>query len=253
MKMKRFLFLTIIFFPVFVATVSAQKNQKVEPVMTAVKPEAPTDISFYEKTYHMAMNYNDLVAATQSVYQILSVDSSSVAWKDTLASLFLMRGAYEQAVFVGKQLLDKQPGDVRLEELVAISLQSLGDAKQSLEYYDKLYPKTKNLYHLYQIIVLQYSLARLGECTNSIDQLVADERSDKEQVDINVGQNYTQKVPYKAAALNIKGVIAKQLNDVATAEKLFNEALKVYPDFVLPKGNLEDLKKPKDDKTPVNK
>ena len=60
---------------------------------------------------------------------------------------------------------------------------------------------------------------------------------------MNVGQGYTQKVPYKAAALNIKGVIAKQLNENSAAEALFKESLKVMPDFVLPKVNLEDLKK----------
>ena len=210
--------------------------------VTPTETSSP-DTDFFQKTYHLAMKYNDLVSATNSVYQILAFDTSSVAWKDTLASLFLMRGSYAQAVYIGKQLLEKQPDNTRLTELVAISLQSLGDAKQSLEYYEKLYPKTQNLYHLYQIIVLQYALARLGECSANIDLLVQDPRSEKEQIDINVGQGYNQKVPYKAAALNIKGVIAKQLNDNVSAEKLFNEALTVMPDFVLAKGNIEDLKK----------
>ncbi len=217
----------------------AQKNVKSEPLLTN-----PTgDISFFVKTYKQAMNYNDLVVATQSVYEILSTDSSNFAWKDTLARLFLMRGAYDQSVFVGKELLNKSPDDIRLTEMVAIALQSAGDSKQSLEYYEKLYPKTLNLYHLYQIIILQYSLARLGECSANIDLLLKNPDAEKGTIDVTVGQGYTQKVPYKAAALNIKGVIAKQLNENTAAEALFNEALKVMPDFILPKGNLEDLKK----------
>ncbi|MEI7802263.1 MAG: hypothetical protein WCI97_06445 [Bacteroidota bacterium] len=223
----------------------AQKTTKTTtPTVTPVESSSQ-DVDFFIKTYHLAMSYNDLVSATNSVYQILAVDTSSVAWKDTLASLFLMRGSYAQAVYVGKQLLEKQPDNTRLTELVAISLQSFGASKEALEYYEKLYPKTKNLYHLYQIIVLQYSLARLGECSANIDLLVQDPQSEKETIDINVGQGYNQKVPYKAAALNIKGVIAKQLNDNVTAEKLFNDALAVMPDFVLAKGNIEDLKKVK--------
>lgn len=230
--------ITFLFLVCEAANLFAQKNVKSEPLFTN-----PTgDISFFEKTYKQAMNYNDLVVATQSVYEILCTDSANIAWKDTLARLFLMRGAYDQAVFVGKELLTKSPDDIRLTEMVAIALQSAGDAKQSLEYYEKLYPKTQNLYHLYQIIVLQYSLARLGECSANIDALLKNPDAEKGQIDVNVGQGYTQKVPYKAAALNIKGVIAKQLNENSVAEALFNEALKVMPDFVLPKGNLEDLK-----------
>ncbi len=240
--MKNFLILLLCF--CVTENSFAQKGTKTTIPVTPSETTSP-DTDFFQKTYHLAMKYNDMVSATNSVYQILAVDTSSVAWKDTLASLFLMRGSYAQAVYIGKQLLEKQPDNTRLTELVAISLQSLGDAKESLEYYEKLYPKTKNLYHLYQIIVLQYSLARLGECSANIDLLVQDPSSEKEQIDINVGQGYNQKVPYKAAALNIKGVIAKQLNDNVNAEKLFNESLAVMPDFVLAKGNIEDLKKVK--------
>ena len=221
------------------SNLSAQKNIKSEPIVT----NSSADISFFVKTYNLAMNYNDLVVATQSVYEILSTDIDNLAWKDTLARLFLMRGAYDQAVFVGKELLTQSPDDIRLTEMVAIALQSAGDSKQSLEYYEKLYPETLNLYHLYQIIILQYSLARLGECSANIDLLLKNPDAEKGTIDVTVGQGYTQKVPYKAAALNIKGVIAKQLNENTAAEALFNEALKVMPDFILPKGNLEDLKK----------
>lgn len=243
--MKKFFFLLLLS-PSFLF---AQKSTKTTDT-TPQSPTVSTGTDFYVKTYKLAMQYNDLVAATNSVYQILATDTGNIAWKDSLATLFVMRGAYEQAVVIGEELLKKQPDDTRLMELVAVSLQSGGAAKEALVYYEKLYPKTQNLYHLYQIISLQYALARLGECTANIDQLVQNPNSEKETVDVNVGQGYTQTVPYKAAALNIKGVIARQLNDDKTAEQLFNEALKIFPDFVLAKGNIEDMKKkPVDDKT----
>ena len=115
----------------------AQKGTKTTTTTVTPTETSSPDTDFFQKTYHLAMKYNDLVSATNSVYQILAFDTSSVAWKDTLASLFLMRGSYAQAVYIGKQLLEKQPDNTRLTELVAISLQSLGDAKQSLEYYEK--------------------------------------------------------------------------------------------------------------------
>ncbi|HAP01599.1 MAG TPA: hypothetical protein DCQ93_06715 [Bacteroidetes bacterium] len=242
--MKKLFFLLILC-PAFVL---AQKGAKTSTIVDANNSTTPGK-DFYIKTYQLAMKYNDLVAATNSVYEILATDTSSIEWKDTLATLFLMRGAYDQAVLIGKELLVKMPDDTRLMELVAISLQSSGNAKESLEYYEKVYSKTQNLFHLYQIISLQFALTRLGECTANIDKMIQDPNSEKETVDVNVGQGYKQTVPYKAAALNIKGVIARQLNDDKTAEELFNQALAIYPDFVLAKGNIDDMKKSSEKKS----
>ena len=45
----------------------------------------------------------------------------------------------------------------------------------------------------------------------------------------------------KAAALNVKGIVASDLNQDANAKQFFNEAIKIFPDFVLAKGNLAAL------------
>ena len=45
----------------------------------------------------------------------------------------------------------------------------------------------------------------------------------------------------KAAALNVKGIVAMDLNQDANAKEFFNQAIQAYPEFVLPKGNLTAL------------
>ncbi|MCS7086074.1 MAG: tetratricopeptide repeat protein, partial [Bacteroidia bacterium] len=52
-----------------------------------------------------------------------------------------------------------------------------------------------------------------------------------------------QEVKFKAAALNVKGVLYKDKGDKASAKKFFEEALKIEPEFELAKNNLEELNK----------
>ena len=52
----------------------------------------------------------------------------------------------------------------------------------------------------------------------------------------------------KAAALNVKGIVAMDLNQDANAKEFFNQALQLFPDFALAKGNLATLSQ-KDTKT----
>ena len=52
-----------------------------------------------------------------------------------------------------------------------------------------------------------------------------------------------QVVPLKAAVWNIKGVMFMDMNENDKAKNCFLEALKIFPDFVLVKGNMEFVEK----------
>src|SRR5690606_37866784 len=98
--------------------------------------------------------------------------------------------------------------------------------------------------HLYQVAVLQFQIQRYGECQASIQRLVNDPRAEQEKVLININQNTRQEVPLKAAALNVLGVMHLDQNDKEKAKQAFSQSLQVYPDFLLPKGNLEQMNAP---------
>ena len=72
-----------------------------------------------------------------------------------------------------KEVFEKQPDNQRILEILATAEQSEGNEKDALSYYEQLYPKTKDLYHLYQIITIQYDLKRLAECNANIDLMLA--------------------------------------------------------------------------------
>ncbi|MCS6935609.1 MAG: hypothetical protein NZM35_10760 [Chitinophagales bacterium] len=205
------------------------------------------------KAYLSALKYYDLQAATVALYNMIALKPERQDLYDSLALLYFSGERYGQAFLIGEEILKKNPSRKDILELVAVSKQNLGLIKDALADYEKLYTLDKSLYYLYQIATLQYQLKRYGECVASLDQIIANPDSDKQKVNINF-QGGSQEVPMRAAALNVKGICAMELNQEEAAKDNFNKALAIFPEFVLAKGNLDLINKKKnpvpDTKTP---
>jgi tetratricopeptide (TPR) repeat protein len=196
-----------------------------------------------ENTYRTSLSFGDAVVAKQALYNMIALKPENTKLKDTLAILYLNLGQVQQSLMLSKEIISTSADNLPILEIKAISEQNLGLSKDALATYENLYEKSKNIFHLYQIATLQYELKRLAECNQSVDQILGSPESEKNEININTGrQNQQQKVPLKAAAYNIKGVLAMDLNENAIAKASFEEALKIAPEFVLAKNNLEFIK-----------
>jgi tetratricopeptide (TPR) repeat protein len=194
------------------------------------------------KAYKLALKNYDLQAATVCLYQAIALKPERKDLNDSMALLYFAGERYAQAFIIGEEILKDNPKRNDMLELVAVSKQSLGLVKESLADYEKLYAADKSIYYLYQIATLQYQLKRYGECVASLDQVIANPESAKQKVNIVV-QGGSQDVPMKAAAYNVKGICAMELNQDEAAKDNFNKALAESPEFVLAKGNLDMLAK----------
>jgi tetratricopeptide (TPR) repeat protein len=190
------------------------------------------------KVYTTALKYYDLQVATTALYNAMALKPDRKDLRDSLALLYFAGERYGQAYTLGEEILKDNPKRNDILEMVAVSKQSLGLAKDALADYEALYKDTKQIFYLYQISTLQYQLKRFGECLSSLDQILADEASAKQVVTIRNNNNTSQSVPMRAAALNVKGIVALELNQQDNAKGFFNEAIKLFPDFALAKGNL---------------
>jgi tetratricopeptide (TPR) repeat protein len=204
-----------------------------------------------QRFYKNALKNYDLQAATIALYNMIALKPERADLNDSLALLYFAGERYAQACLVGEQILKANPNRSDILELVAVSKQNLGMIKEALSDYEKLFAIEKSLYYLYQVATLQYQLKRYGECIASLDQIIANPESSKQKVNIVV-QGGSQDVLMSAAALNVKGICAMELNQEDAARDFFNKALALSPEFVLAKGNLDALNKKKEqDKQPV--
>ena len=203
-----------------------------------------------ESIFRTALKYGDLTVAKQAIFEMIALKPNDKNLKDSLAYIYINMGATREAILLSREILEADANNTNILEVKAIAEQSLGMSKESLEDFENLYKKLKNVYHLYQIATLQYDLKRIAECNASIDQILTSVDVDKKEINIGTGtRGQQQRVVLKAAALNVKGVLAMDLNENAVAKICFDEALKLTPDFVLAKNNQEFLAK----KTPPTK
>lgn len=197
----------------------------------------------YRQVYAEAIKYNDFAIATQAVYDLIAISPNPKGLKDTLSQIYFQRAAWPQVILLTMEILEDDPANDGAWELQAIANQSLGRIKEALDSYEQLYKSTKSPFHLYEIAALQYSMRRFGECELSIKRLVADPEIKDKQITISTQDGKSQEVPLSAAVMNLQGVMHLDQGNKEDAKAAFEAAIKLFPDFILAKGNLAEVNK----------
>jgi tetratricopeptide (TPR) repeat protein len=226
----------------------AQKGKKTDaagptPSNESGKPQGNTLDKSYKSMYSEAIKYGDFAVATQAVYGLMSLHPDSTALLDTLAALYFQRGAWPQVILVTTNMLEINSSNIAALELRAVANQSIGRAKESLADYEALFAKNSNPYHLYEIAALQFAMKRFGECEGSVQRLLGDKSIEEKTIVITLQDGRSQDVPLAAAAMNLHGVMNMEQGKKDVAKNSFEMALKVYPEFLLAKNNLDALGK----------
>lgn len=258
--MKKYTFFTLFF--LICVVVYGQKNKKSEkkdiPVnnttttVTTVNqnetkvPTQKDSVDYDLRVYANAVNLGDFYTAISAIHYKYAKDSN-IRWLDTLARLYFSGNMIRQAVLTAEVVVQKQPNNISMLELLALSYSGLGDSKSGLAKYEKLFELTQKPYYQYQCAVEEFNLGRVGECEARIKAIQSNPAAEKEKININIGQGQApQQVSIKAASLNLLGVLQMKLGKNEDAKKSFEASLKLEPNFALAKGNLEALNKPKE-------
>ncbi len=195
-----------------------------------------------EKVLHLAARYGDVPVYKHALYQLMAMEPDNTAWKDSLAILYFRSGNYPQNILLINELLKSRPGDTTLLQMQAQSYEALGDLKKSVELYDKVFSKNpKNILIGYRLAWNQYLLKRTEEAYQTLMKLKKLDFPEKLQVTVPAGEKKMQKVPFKAAYYNLLGLVTYDLHNWKLAVSYFDQALKVYPDFVSAKQNKNAL------------
>lgn len=228
--------------PVNTPVVSPNQNTTAH---TSVKKDT---VDYDLRVYGNAVSLGDFYTAITAIHYKYAKDTN-IRWLDTLSRLYFTGNMIRQAVLTAEIVIQKQPNNTSMLELLALSYSGLGDSKSALAKYEKLFELTQKPYYQYQCAVEEFNLGRVGECEVRVKAIQGNPAAEKEKININAGQGKSpEQVPIKAASLNLLGVMQMKLGKNEEAKKSFEASLKLAPDFTLPKGNLEALNKPKDKK-----
>lgn len=231
--------LPLVFFVSFAAAQTKTKG----PLPTAESPKTVVQ-DFDLQLYNKAISFGDYEVARIALFNMIIRHPDSLNYMDSLVTLYFSLGQMPQCIMAGNQYLQRDTNNLSVMEMVALSYSQLSKNKEALAIYEKMFQKTGNIYYAYQTAVQQFYLKRIGECNQMIDIIINDPKSTTDKIAINVDQSTQQQVPLKAAALNMRGIIFKELSMADKARAAFEEALIIMPDFALAKGNIELLNKP---------
>ncbi len=196
----------------------------------------------HARVYQTAIRYRDYEAARVALYYWMQRQPKDTTLKDTLATIYMAIGAYEKAQPLAVELTAWKPDSIKYLEMLALCEQNLSRPVEALAAYQKLYPRSKQLYHLYQMTTLYYTLRRFDEAQQSLQAILTNPEAEKQTVTINTSAG-RQVVSIRAAGLNVQGMLFLEQNKKTEAKQAFEAAIKAAPDFVLPKNNIALLLK----------
>lgn len=188
-----------------------------------------------------AKRIGDVNVAAYSMYKLIALEGENSTYKDSLAYIYFSSRKYASCFLVANDVLKRDPKNVGILELKAISLESLGALDKSGEVYAELFGLTKNNYHGYALSKLQYSMKKYDDAYASIKQVESLNDSGKIMVTFTINQNHTQQIELLAAIPYLKGLIEESLDKKQEAKLSFEKALRIQPEFVLAKEKVDKL------------
>lgn len=190
--------------------------------------------------YQNALKFNDMSVAKNALYNLRALDPADNSLLDSLAYLYYDYQQHASSLLVTREILARNPNNLAALEINAVSFENLGLYDQALTAYESLYLKHDSPYTLYKIGLLQLDLKRHTESKTSLDILL--KKPDIDSLNVVVNENNQQKqIPMRAALLNFQGINNLELGEKEAAKQNFEEALKLVPDYVMAKENLEKL------------
>ncbi|MEX0965980.1 MAG: tetratricopeptide repeat protein [Bacteroidia bacterium] len=221
---------------------SCQQNEETgkhaEEVYERLKNE---EVERLKTVYRKSMEYGDGNTAIYALQNLMLIDSQYVDYSDTLATLYFGNGKYQAALAVTDEALEKEPENLEMLEIAAMANTFMGENDEALNIFRELYRLSGNAQYLYRIAIAQISDDDFEGARTSIDSLFAHPGIETDSVTVPVGQNHSQEVPLKAAALNLRGFYFGQRQEMEKAREFFLRALAVDPEFVLPQGALREM------------
>jgi tetratricopeptide (TPR) repeat protein len=195
----------------------------------------------YRKLYDKSMKMKDLYTSIYAIQMILLTDSTN-GLRDSLPELYGAVNNIEACIQTNEETLKRYPNDEKFLNIKVLYLQQMGDMDGQFVLLEKLYAQTKKPQYIAQMASLQLAGGQTKEAMKTVNFIIDEFKNNKtDSLDIFLDEVNKQKVPVLAAAYNMKGYIYMQRKDITNAKEMYFKALEIYPDFEMPKRNLEAI------------
>ena len=198
-------------------------------------------VAFEKKVLEKAKQYNDISVVKSSMVRLVLLEGENSTYKDSLAFIYFQERAYPSSFIASQEVLKRDPNNVKMLEVQAFSLESIGAYDKAVESFKKLFAKTNNNYYGFSQANLQYVIKDYSGAYATLLQVEKLNDTGNYTVSYAINQTHKQEIELIAAIQYLKGLCAVQLKNNPVAKASFEKALTTQPDFVLAKESLENL------------
>ena len=198
-------------------------------------------VAFEKKVLEKAKQYNDISVVKSSMMRLVLLEGENSTYKDSLAFIYFQERAYPSSFIASQEVLKRDPNNVKMLEVQAFSLESIGAYDKAVESFKKLFAKTNNNYYGFSQANLQYILKDYSGAYATLLQVEKLNDTGNYTVSYAINQTHKQEIELIAAIQYLKGLCAVQLKNNPVAKASFEKALTTQPDFVLAKEALGNL------------
>ena len=211
-------------------------------ITTSVIAQQSTSVAFEKSKLQLAKSYGDQAITTSSIYNLIALEGPNSTYKDSLAYIYFSERKYVSCFLVTTDLLKTKPNNLELLEMNAASLESMGALDKAIEAYENIFKITNDNYQGYKLAGLQLRMNKKEEAYVTIKK--ADQLPDDGTLKMNfqVNETFNQSIALKPSIAYLEGLIAQSLDKTAEAKLSYERAVKLSPDFALPKSKLEVIK-----------
>lgn len=193
-------------------------------------------IDGYKKLFDKSMNTKDYQTAIVAAQLILINDSTQILYADTLPELYAATNNIMACNDAATAALLRSPKSERLLLLKALCAEQLGKVEEQMSIYNQLYAINKKAEYLYRITATHFGTGNFKAVENNLKELDELAITSKDSIDFMLSETEKQKVPLKAALLNMRAIMAAQKDrDMLSAKKYFEAAIREFPDFIMAK------------------
>lgn len=184
----------------------------------------------YETVYKNSMANKDYATAIGALNNILIYDSTNLSYRDTLAQFYIQSGNFEAGLKYANQVLNKQPENFKLLELVGVANQQMGNLVVARQNFNSLYNASNDFKYLYQVATLDFYQGQFSKSDSLLNVLMEKNAQSENPTYIETAlTNQPEKLPLDAACYIIKGFIAREQKNYNQAFIYLEKAKKIAP------------------------
>ena len=211
--------------------------------------QTTTELQKHYEAFYLEMRAQSDVNGVINALTHLNVIAPSQERRDTLAYIYANNNQHLQALnTIG---IEKNATDSDLSvQVKAISLKALNQPKRALEHFEVLFSRNQNPFLAYELADLKIQTGDIAGAETNITYGLANVKEDMKHAFYERQQPYEASL--KAAFYHLKGLVQfnKDKDNIDAAIALFEEALKIDPNFNLASLSKQALTSKKAQATP---